>query len=666
MTKLRDALNIAASPERWQLDNLITHALGPEEPAERSICDYYIPSEADKRYDRFGLRRDVALINQKNQFIPGFSSLGENERYILNKIVFGKTPVTVIVGTVGAGKTTLCRYIQYALANVTLPGSTRPPLQIYVDLNKLRPDIAIKSTDDEEINEAFYDYFSSQLRYAISSICKTETEVGEIWDEALKDPPSRQLGPEFTRLVGTLRLRRIHSWNEKENGGLGYDELLSRRCSLREDLEKNKYQLCAYLCEMVSHVCRKYFSAVRWGVVLYIDNLDQISAHAQQLIRTTLLPLLRLADVRSIVMMRVSTWRMTKDEAYTFPVDNIPHSGPEPRKAVIARLESAKQIDPEEFGCHFEDPSRWKSHIEGLLPTMRPNSVVSECLSNLSGYSVRKAFTLAQYLLASIECPAEQEHLREHHLKRMMIAQGPPDSYQWSERSVVENIFQVHATGAHTPLLKLRIMRALEHANEAKPVPLGALVSLLVPFGYETNVIRMALNELMQPHKRLVWTDSVLNFPSDDTFQAGIRSKVYTSTVAKGYWRLAGDLDYMREVAMDTDVPDLLLSDTPRPGQPAPARLRLEALLRFMQWISRVDIREMKSFYVAQGGFSSYTGKFRSKKLLVADFLPSCLDQYERIVGALEGHGVSELKKSLEDLRNLIGIPLERIPEVSM
>jgi hypothetical protein len=667
MTKPRDALRMPPSTKRRNLGSLTRHLCDPEQAGDQDILDYYIHSDVDEsRYSRFGLAiEERSFITLQNPVVPNFARLGSNEAHVLNQIMFGANPITVIVGTIGAGKTTLCKFLQRILEGTKIPQSDHYPLQVYVDLNQHAPIALYRSTVDRDIVATFYDVLATHLRYGISSICDIETEIVKLWDDALASPPPRPLGPEFKRIVGELRAQQLDRWNEPQPGRSSASDVLLGRRQLHTSLGADKYRFCAYLCEVLSHLRHTVFGGTRWGIVLYIDNLDQISVHAQQVIRTTLLPLLRIADVRSVVMMRVSTWRMARNDAFTFPIDRIPHTGPEPRKAVLARLHHARLVEPGDHGVKLDDPAQWVQHLDQLISALKVNSEISECLSRLSGYSIRKALIISQHLLASFEFPPEEGRGWEHHLKRMMIAQGPPGGYRWSEDNVVDNLFEVHVSGAQVPLLKLRILWALRSASDAHPMYLNTLRDLFAAFGYETEELRFALNELMQHHKRIVWLDSLLHFDSSECFIAAGRARLYASTAAKGYQTLASDFDYLREVALDTDVPGFVLSDEPRAGSVPPARFFLEAILRFMEWLWHKDVVEMVRF-LERHSVAAYSKYFASDRLLVSEFLLPCLDQCDRILERTRGHKVDELKQKSSNLRRLVALPLDRVAAIKV
>ncbi|MCY1074089.1 hypothetical protein [Archangium lansingense] len=667
MMKPRDSLKIPLSRSQDSLDTFVTNIMMPEEPKARSILDYYVYSKADpRRYARHGVPVPVVSdsIKLENKYISDFASLGSNEQIILNKVMVSNTPLTVIVATVGAGKTTLCKFIQCKLEAVTVPETDLHPLQIYVDFNDLKPEVMHKSTNDKEIEEVFYEHLVNELCFYISKVCSVDQEVEHIWNDALKDPPPRTLGSEFRRVVVALRENGLDSWKfKKKNAGSDHEAVMEGRRALRAEFKKDKRRFCGYLCELISHLRHKYYAGNRWGVIVYIDNIDQFSVHAQRVIRPGLFPILMAADVRSLVMMRESTWSMTNNDAFTTPIDSIPHTGPNPCKAVAERLQVAKVIPPEEHGVRFEDPSQWKAHVDMVLDAVSSESRVSECLDRLSGFSIRKAFVLAQHLLLSFEHPPKYEHLWKHHLKRMMISQGKPAGYQWKERCVVDNLFQIHDDVAGSPLLKVRLLLALSRTKK-QVMRLVELNEVLRWFGYESDAIRVALNELMHWRKRIVWADSVLCFPSDAAFLAGMQSRVYAATVAKGYLLLARDLDYMTEVAMDTDVPDFTLSEEPHQGRSPPARLLLEAQLRFMQWLRQTDEDEM-AFFLKAHSLDEYKRFYGDGKLLVCNFLPECLGEFEKRVGGLLDPKAERLREELVNFKLLVDSPLEMSPKLS-
>jgi hypothetical protein len=661
MKKLRDLLYEENQAPLLQVDTVMVNIFGPENPKEQDILEHYIMSKADvNRYKKFNLPVDTSVLKQKNSFISDFDDFGDNEKIILNKVMYGNKPLTVIVATIGAGKTSLCMFLKSKIKTATI--EDKAPIQAYIDLNQLPLDIRESCDSVKEINEAFCYFFQSELEAIIErAIPNIKDEVIDWWNYAF-NIRREHLGPLFRRLHNDMRRFALRE-EDVTNGLISFSALKEGRLRLRDEIMKHPYDACCYLCELISHLRVREYGNYRWGVTLYIDNLDRSSAIAQTTIRNTLLLLVKFADVRSILCMRVSTWRMSVNNAFTDTIDYIPHTGPSPIKAVIERLQDAKNNDPGDWGLAFPGGIKgWHSKLDELIRVVeRQHSDVAKCMVNLSGHNIRKAFVLAQELIASIEQPADQDHLKDHHLKRMMIAQGMPGHFMWKVNGVVDNMFQVNEI-KYTPLVKIRILQVLILAKDSRPINLEKLESIMRLFGHDADTVMHALNDMMLHHKRIVWSESVLKFKGQDEFSAARSSKVYPGTATKGYLDLLSDFDYLREMALDTYVPELILSEKVKPGQDAPAWLLFEALLKFVRWVWETDVAETVHFF-EQSDPKDRIEYFDHQHLLVNSFLPDCLNQFERIIDSYQGAKVIELKKELEDIRNLLSLDFRLIAE---
>ena len=665
MKKPREVFLPKKPQRQWQLDNVITYLFGPDFPNQNEVDQYYIQSGIDQeRYVRFGLQTQE--IEQVNSYIINFEKFGENEKAIINKIIFGIAPVTVIVGTIGSGKTTLCKFVFKKISGITIPDTqSLQPLQIYLDLMEVNPEIMLNSSSDLEINKSFFAYLCIQFEFEISSIFDSDDEIIQLWDDAIEGRLSkdRPLGNEFKKLVIELKQQRIHSWDPQKNGGQSHNEIISRRRELRKKIQTADWNHCAYLCEVLSHLRYKLFKGYRWGIVIYIDNVDQISSHAQMVLRTTLFPLLRIADIRSVVMMRVSTWRIAGNDAFQYQIDSIPHTGPQPVAAVISRLNYFKKIELESFGVKVENPKFFQDQIKKIIQIFSKeySGSLNNCFKNLTGYSIRKAFVLAQYLVASLEYPIEQKYLEEHQLKRMIIANNVPNSYVWSDKNVVDNLFQVHALTFAAPLVKSRILYLLQKSNNSNSqLNLNLIIDLMLSFDCDFTTLRYALNELMHAHKRIVWTDSILQFTSDEALQAAGRSHLFAGTITAGYISLLKDLDYTFEMVMDTLLPNYFFTKEFKSSGEIPIRPWLDIIIKFFDWLWRIDVFETVEF-ISKKGIDIYNKFFLTEELITRTFIPECLDQLDKIIDRTQGQGVEELRESLADLRVWLSLPLRKI-----
>jgi hypothetical protein len=286
--------------------------------------------------------------------------------------------------------------------------------------------------------------------------------------------------------------------------------------------------------------------------------------------------------------------------------------------------------------------------------------VVHRAINDLSGHSLRKAFLLAQSLLLALQCLPSEEHLTAFHVKRMIIAQAPLDSYAWRPDIIVDNIFEIHGGDFLAPLIKLRILFLLSGENGRWTI--GTLSTVMSEFGYDAETIRAAANELMQAHRRLMWTDTILRFDTPREFDAASMSSVFSSGSSKTYLLLAGDLDYVREVALDTTVGG---SFSLREESGAPSIVhRLEAYLEFAHWLFVTDLSESRKFLrSAQFGLEDYSRWF-GHEMLTATFLPSFLDQLMTVAERSKGKGALELQESIARLNETIkGISIRLIAQ---
>lgn len=660
MKKLGDLL---ASPPsggtQFNLDNLAvaTFPVGIE-----SVAAQYCASSTISR-TRYGIRIDSSLSKQHNSYIKEFELLAENEKHLINKVMFSANPIVMIVGAIGSGKTTFCRLLRERLSESFVPGTTQHPAVVYVDLLK-EDEHSFYGADEPVILEAFYSYFSMALSEAVQRFYSLDEEITTVWDRICSraEPPR---GSAFRSLVDELRTRRLENWYESKEYP-DYESMLTARSQIRERIRGNKRMYANYLAELLEDSRFNIFSGTRWGVVVLIDNIDQLSLTAQQCLRRTVEPLLRTCDVRSVIMMRQSTFRMTFSDGYSYPVDVVPHIGPMPSAALRTRLQWAARANYSIYG--LADDASLRQYVVALEGLFDHASALSEFVDCACGFSVRKAFVIAQHLFTSPFVSLTSIDLDIHRLKRAMIC-ATDGRYSWDTRGIFDNLFSLHSVGPPCYLLKLRILHMLTESTDHRPVLLRNITTKLTAFGYQTGELRIALNEMMADSKRLVWTDSVLVFPDVNSFNAAAGSALFLSKAGRGMLRLSVDLDYVEEVMLDTPV------DASDFGGARFDTLvgRMRALYLFLKLLWRTDQNEVIEF--ADGHkLEDYAAIFPKLNgaYISSSIIDSCCNASVRILASQRvrfsgSEGVAALEEIVTDFESLLnevnfGKPASRWP----
>lgn len=551
----------ASDPSRAQddLDNLAVRlfAHDVQGPIESNYC-----FSNDIGVFRYDIKIDRSLIDQTNPYVPEFSKLGENEKFLINKIFFSVSPIVVIVGAVGSGKST---FIKLFLSKFTSldkealrgAGITRPPVSLHADM--LRCSLASYTGNDEtEIKKEFISFLSDMLVDGISRFYTIDEEVTRLWEQLTN--LDNDIGPAARRLKNELRNNGLDRWQTMQGNSISYEDQVAKRRALFDKLKsQNSEWFLEYLAECLECIKKAHFNGHPWGVVLTLDNIDLLSPLVQRVIRRTTKPLLRRASVRAVVPMRESTFRIAVTEAYSAPLDVAPHCGPTPAEAIRYRLSKAPTIDLEKIGLSGNSEAiygyiLWLSRLFDDSQSLLSEFVLTSC-----GYSIRKSFVLAQHCISTEGLQAHKTDgaLMERRLKEGMIKAGKPQ-YSWDPRSVIDNVFCVHEDGVKSRLVKLRILHIAFPSTSIRPVKLSSVVEVTTSFGYTESMVRHALNEMMADSKRLIWTDSLLCFETDEMMIKCSQSNIYLAKAGKGFHdKLCCDFDYVSSVVSDTNgVPE--------------------------------------------------------------------------------------------------------------
>ncbi|WP_447600337.1 hypothetical protein [Nitrospira sp. Nam80] len=586
--------------------------------------------------DRFNIPFDKRHFDAyRADLVKDFSSYGPNEQYLLTKILFSKVNLLLIVGSMGTGKTRFRHFlIDEVLKRVAHPSEVESAMCPFVavvdflDITWLE-----RATRPDEVLDRVSTILCDRIEAAITDrgFFTLDQEVTEVWEAMLKNA-AREDGQNeaVDRLRTLLRDRDALPANIMALSRQQFQELLHIRKSIRTVLLDNKTHRRAYWAAALRYVKEKFFANHENCCMLFVDNIDAAPLLAQQAVKVMMKPFARASKMRTIITLRQTTYYQHFDDRVSEPIDVVAHCGPSPLDIVLSRMmDCAEDIDKHSEGLSHQAVTQLAHSIPSLVSKVRSSDRIREMMENLCGYNIRKALILAQNLVDNSCYDVLNDDIasiKHSDILRALFV-GNNEAYQWTNGSIMENIFQVQAEPDPNYLIKLRILALLCNHSDTG-MALGRLRDILAGFGYSLELLREALNELLVEIKELVWSDRDLMFETAEQFASANGSLLFVGQIGRGYRHYVyKQIDYVQEVMLDTYIKDHLgvAWDYGKLEQ----RFRLVSL--FTEKIVEMDIAEVKTFLNC-AGVESYRKWFGKETLLSLDIAHSIRDSVRNIM----------------------------------
>lgn len=630
------------------LDSVVTQIFMPEgEPK-------FIHSQSPPA-PRYQVGVDHTMLKHHNDRLEGFEKCGPNEQYLINKIFYSTCYLVYVIGGIGVGKTTFSRYLMYDLLHKVrhqAPNeASKCPGPIY--FNFLRENsISVQGKTIEAIQSEFLALFCTHIEAEIVSkqyFADVTEEVEVVWESIIAtysktiqhDPASshilkRVFDERAKTLPSDLDLRR---------------DVLARRVTIREEIMKNGNLRVHYLARLLNYIRDKYYQDHRQCFLVIVDNIDREQTLVQRAVGLALKPFANNSQLRIIVNVRPTTYHEGQGDYLSETVDCVAYCGPKPLTVIDARINGFLQC-PQEYE-KFYKPSDLPELLKGV-------SVIRDSFLNtdrfvqffeaLTGNSVRKGLLLAQHLiLNSIYDPYEigkdgqSTNVKLTDVLRALMV-GTNSAYTYSINDLIENVFEVQQHKGESPLIKLRILRSLVASDHG--VTINRLIDNLQGFKQPMDVIRDAINDMIDTAKRLIWSDAVPRIDSVQELISLGSSRLFISTIGRGYESLlCKKVEYLQEVMLDTSVSLDFVSHFGRDYDYGKMEDRFTMVSRFCSFLATKDMEEVEAF-VTNYTPKDYQKGFNGNALISREILETVMHDIGNILSFVVDHSHGETKNS--------------------
>ena len=609
---------------------------------------------------RYEVKVDQTMLQHHNDRLEGFDKCGPNEQYLINKIFFSTCYLVYVVGDIGVGKTTFSRYLMtdllHKVRHQDANEASKCPGPIY--FNFLRENsISTQGKSLEAIQSEFLALFCTHIEAQIVSkqyFADVTEEVEIVWEDIIAahsknyqhNPASSHIIKRtFDELAKTLPadrdLRR---------------DVLMRRVEIRKEIMRNENLRLHYLALLLNHIRDKYYKNHKHCFLVIVDNIDREPTLVQRAVGLMLKPFANNSQIRIMVNVRPTTYHEWQGDNLSETVDWVAYCGPKPLSVINARINDFIH-SPQEFE-KFYKPADLPELVKGVT-VIKDNFLGTErfvqFFEALTGNSVRKGLVLAQSLiLNSIYDPyevgkqgASGTHVKLTDILRALMV-GTSSEYKYSVNDLIENVFEVQQHKGESALIKLRILRMLAVSDHG--VTINRLIDTLQGFRQPLDLIRNALNDMLDSAKRLVRSDSMIHFDSVQELVNLGSSRLFLSTIGRGYENvLCKKVEYLQEVMLDTSAPFEFATHFGRGYDYGKMEDRFRMVSRFCSFLATQDMKEVEMFVGALGP-KEYEKVFGGNSLISQEILEAVMHDVGSILNYIVGHTHGGTKSSRREL----------------
>ena len=647
-----------ASKIHSPLDNVVTQIFQTTEQPK------FIHSQSPP-VPRYQARLDHNMLQHHNDHLDGFDECGPNEQYLINKIFYSPCYLVYVIGGIGVGKTTFTRYLMSDLLHKVRhqEGNEKSKCPTPIYFNFLRENtISVQGKTVETIQSEFLELFCTRIEAEIASkqyFADVTEQVEVVWESIIAAyPKTSQPDPASSHIVSRVFDERAKTLPQDVD--LRRD-VLATRVRIRDEIMRNLNLRVHYLARLLNYIRDKYYQDHRQCFLVIVDNIDREQTLVQRAVGMALKPFANNSQLRIVVNVRPTTYHEGQGDFLSETVDIVPYCGPKPLSVIIGRINDFVQ-SPEAYE-KFYKPSDLPELVKGIA-IIRDSFLSSDrfvqFFEALTGNSVRKGLILAQNLiLNSIYDPYEIG--KEGHpgsvkltdvLRALMV--GSNSAYRYSINDLIENVFEVQQHKSESPLIKLRILRTLSISEHG--VTINRLINNLQGFNYSMDVLRDALNDMIDTAKRLAWSDAVPRFDSVQELVNLGASRMFISTVGQGYESLlCKKVEYLQEVMLDTSVSSDFVSHFGKGYDYGKMEDRFTMVSRFCSYLAIRDMDEVSSF-ITNSSPKAYEKEFGGNELISLEILDAVMHDIGNILNFVIDHLHGETKNSRVEFReNIMG-----------
>ncbi len=624
---------------------------------------YLCSSVSGKENSRYGFDVHVREGFDEKEALKacriGPPDLGPFETMIADKLITPEMPVLIIVGAHGCGKSTFIRYLRSSVLmprdhlcqHEKLCGTKR--FNEILDFNAI-PDLESIEMDDRA-EQRLLEILTQYMENTLADIVGEAEEYGAFISFELK---RLDTAPSKLEVFVTMknRLRRKfgnHDWMREDGEGLDF------RHEVESDLEKKLHFKMAYLSRLWAYALRTKYGNSRVCLNMILDNFDQVSVVVQCALLRLVLPYSVISESEWILLLRPETFyrsgvdTIVRRHVLTF--DREPYLGTKPYDLVQRRLKQfVDEPDPFfETSPMLRGEQRTKIHayLASVADKMASSDwgLLERFFDATCGFSCRNALIIANRLLDVQDADLADPGTTLHDIMRLLVT-GKQSQFRFDPSDRIDGLFAVHEASQvqHALLVKPRILSYLSKGARNCQRTLGEVRTAMWDFGYSNDVIRQAVNDLVDLPRQLVYSGSYDSFdPRKFAEQSG--AVLVLSQAGQGYKNfLMKSLEYIQEVMLDAHVELEGFGREKVPYSDLHERLRLT--IRFLRFVCERDAAEMERFKSTSRS-DAFRRDFGEKTL--GDEIVTSREfglAFHRLVGSKSGPGFRELESEYADL----------------
>jgi hypothetical protein len=603
----------------------------------------------DGRYvqsDQERPREASSLLPVLTKYLPESISFGDNERFILSKLLSHPVPspdtpvLQVMYGGLGTGKSRAIQFCTRQLGGIA-HANGRFPHEIQFDFNTL-PIVSLSSDQSQAMRIDIMFTIADRLATVLADLIHPEEELTKVWDAIFEGVRSRHLP--HTQAFDFIYSRASQDGALRHNLAIPQATIIDIRRRIRQECVAIPERYFAYVAVLARHVNQSMYNDCPLGMFIVVDNIDPLPSLPQSIIIDTFARFLQLSHVPTLITARHGTMVQRFDFGQLLH-DSFEHKGPHPLDVVKARIDDIlkdpssplRQLPSEQAA----QAQRGIHYIRGILESSR---VFVSLFGALAGESVRKGLVLSQYLFnnnvydicAKTE-PGRSPNITISDACRAILV-GLNDRYRWSQTSPIDNLFRCYTENpdAASPLIKTRCLLYLrQRQGEAY---INDLVGALSPFGYDYGHIGAALSDMMLENKALIYSNHRIAYNAQEMAAHG-QARLYLSARGREYLdHVITSLQYVEEVMLDVKVEDEDLGVSPNAKRPIWRIERLEQRIdlatKFVSYLADVDLREMEA-YCGSYDYQRYVKDFDLDLPLTKMMLTAVAQSIQAIAGSI-------------------------------